>query len=275
MSKIRLLISLFFCFYGLASATAQKQIPEATQFLVNDFAGLLTRDEVVNLGQKLSDYAKETSTQIAIVTEETLEGEEVYDYAHKLARKWGIGGDGDKDNGILIYVAKAERKVTIVTGYGAEGFLPDVMAGRIIQTIITPAFKEGRFYEGLDRAADAIMALGKGEYTNDNPTGKREGIPMFWIFVAIIVVIFLLSAFSKKGPPGGGGDGDDGGYYKGGRYDHSRGGGGWIFFPGGGFGGGGSRGGGGGDSGWGGFGGGGFGGFGGGGFGGGGASGDW
>ncbi len=274
MLKIRYYISLFLCLYGLAPAFAQKQIPEPTQFLVNDFAGLLARDEVVSLGQKLSDYARETSTQIAVVTEETLEGEEVYDYAHKLARKWGIGGDSEKDNGILIYVAKKERKVTIVTGYGAEGFLPDVMAGRIIQNIITPAFKEGRFYEGLDRAADAIMALGKGEYTNDNLNRKQKGIPLIWIIVAIIVIIFLISAFSKKGPPGSGDD-SDGGFFGGGRYDHSRGGGGWIFFPGGGFGGGsgGSRGG--GDSGWGGFGGGGFGGFGGGGFGGGGASGDW
>lgn len=280
MHKYRVILPLLLGIFGLTSAFAQKQIPEPTNFLVNDFAGLLTRDQVVSLGDKLSNYAKETSTQIAVVTEESLEGEEVFDYAHKLARKWGIGGDEKKDNGVLIYVAKQERKVTILTGYGSEGFLPDVMAGRIIREILTPAFKEGKFYEGLDRATDAIMALGKGEYTNDLPQKGGSGIPIVWIIMVLMVVIFLLIAFSKKGPPGGDDD-NDGGYYKDGRYNYPkqrsypRRGGGWVVFPGGGWntGGGGHSGGGGG--GFGGFGGGGFGGFGGGGFGGGGASGGW
>ena len=250
----------------------QKQIPSKTDRLVNDFAGMLSRNQVNALNQKLSKYAQETSTQIVVVTEESLEGEDDFDYTVRMAHEWGIG-TSENDNGILLYISKLDRKVRIQTGYGAEGFLPDAISKRIIDNIVVPAFRKGKFYEGIDRATGAIMDLGRGEYEAPDQTSKKRakgGSSAIFIIVFLIVLIIILSKF-------GGGDDDDGGYYNGGRYDEHkrrgrrrRGGGGWIIFPGGGFGGGG-----GGIGGGGGFGGGGFGGFGGGGFGGGGAGGSW
>ena len=252
--------------------SAQKTVPEPTQFLVNDYADLLSRNEEVALGRKLRDYVGETSTQIVVVTEKSLQGDDPFSYAQRLATAWGIGG-GENDNGVLIYVAKDERQVRIQTGRGTEGFLPDVTAKRIIENIIVPAFRSGDYYRGLDRATNAIMDLGRGEYEGDGFSGGGEAIPDWVIILFIILLIIILSRMSNHHD-----DDDDGGYYRGGRYDmpnrrYRRGR--TIIFPGGGWsrGGGGSSGG--GMDGWGGFGGGGFGGFGGGSFGGGGAGGSW
>ena len=117
---------------------AQKATPEPTEFLINDYAGLLGRSEVIALGRKLRDYVGETSTQIVVVTERSLEGDDPFAYAQRLASSWGIGG-GANDNGILIFVAQQERQVRIQTGRGAEGLLPDVNSKRVIENIIDNA----------------------------------------------------------------------------------------------------------------------------------------
>lgn len=260
----------------------QNPVPEPTNYLVNDYAGLLGRQEVVQLGRKLSQYAKETTIQIVLVTEASLNGDDDFNRAFAIKDKWRPGS-AENDNGILVYVAKEERKVRIVTGYGTEGFLPDALAKRIIDNIIVPEFRNGNFYAGLDKATDAIMQLGRGEdYANVERTqsGRKSegGIPIGLIILGVIVLIIIFSSIANRGDD----DDDDGGYYRGGRYDdygrrRRRGGGGWIFFPtgGGGWNSGGGGGFGGGSDGWGGFGGGGFGGFGGGMSGGGGAGGSW
>lgn len=233
--------------------------------LVNDFAGMLNASEREALEQKLVAYDDSTSTQIAIVTERTLDGEDIFDYSYRIAENWGIGNQG-KNNGILIYVALDDHKIFIQTGRGAEGFLPDAIAKRIIENIIKPAFREQNYYKGLDRATDAIISYGAGEYKADD--NQETGFPPIIIFIIIFIVLMIIvSIFNNKNND----DDNDGGYYRGGRYNERGRGGGWIFFPPIGGGGGGWNSGGGG----GGFGGGGFGGFGGGGFGGGGAGGSW
>ncbi|HMO39447.1 MAG TPA: TPM domain-containing protein [Saprospiraceae bacterium] len=243
--------------------------------LVNDYARMLSSEEVNALERKLVAYNDSTSTQIAIVTERSLEGEDVFDYSVRLANAWGIGQQ-DKSNGILIYIALDDRKIYIQTGYGSEGFLPDAIAKRIIENIIKPAFRDQRYYEGFNRATDAIIAYGAGEYTADGSKDENVAgavIGMAILLIIVLFFVFILVAAIRAGKNNHDDDDHDGGYWRGGRYDEPRhrhrGGGGWVFFPptGGGFGGGGSGGFGGG--------GGGFGGFGGGSFGGGGAGGSW
>ena len=223
--------------------------------LVNDYVGVLSSSQIDALERKLVAYDDSSSTQIAIVIENSIEGDDIFEYSFRLAEKWGIGRQG-KNNGVLIFIALQDRKLRIQTGYGAEGFLPDVMARRIIDQVIAPNFRNQDYYNGLNNATDIIMKLGSGEYTNDDV--YRDDFP--WeVLIFLIIFIIIIIIISK----GGGG-----GYHRGGRYD--SGGGGWIIIgPGSGRGGGWSGGGGGG------FGGGGFGGFGGGGFGGGGAGGGW
>ncbi len=248
--KLQLLLTFFAFLFSLSLQA--KDIPPKSNTLVTDYVRLLSPSDREALERKLVAYDDSTSTQIAIVIERSLEGEEIFDYSYRLAEAWGIGR-GSKDNGILIYIAVEDRKLYIQTGYGAEGFLPDAMANRIIETVIKPAFRQERYYQGLNKATNIIMQLGSGEYYNDE--SSEEGFPpLALIIILIVIVIIISSLFNDKG--------DGGGYHGGGKYGSGRRRGGWMYIPGGGW----SSGSGGG---------GGFGGFGGGGFGGGGAGGSW
>lgn len=222
--------------------------------LVVDYTNTLSADQVNALEQKLVAFDDSTSSQISIVILETTGDRDISDFAFALGRAWGIGNK-EFNNGILLLVAKNDRKIFIATGYGLEGALPDALAKQIISSEIKPNFRENDFYRGLDEGTNAIIQAIKGEYKA--PDGYHEkdekGVPGI---VIVIIVIIIISIIRR----GGGG----GGYYNRGGY--RRGSGMW-FFPGaggfgGGFGGGSSSGGG-------------FGGFGGGSFGGGGAGGDW
>lgn len=255
--RLQLLFAVLCLFFTLNIEA--KDIPPKSNTLVTDYVRILSPADRAALERKLVAYDDSTSTQIAVVIDRSLEGEEIFDYSFRLAEAWGIG-QKEKDNGILIYIAIEDRKLYIHTGYGAEGFLPDAMANRIIERVIKPAFRQEQYYQGLDKATDIIMQLGTGEYYNDDMGSESSFPPLAIIIILIVIVIIISSLFNDKG--------DGGGYYRGGRYDSGRGrGGGWIYIPGGGgwtSGGGGGLGGGGG-----------FGGFGGGGFGGGGAGGSW
>ncbi|RAK63999.1 TPM domain-containing protein [Hymenobacter edaphi] len=246
---------------------AAQQVPPrpSPPRLVNDLADLLTPEQEQALEQKLVAYNDSTSSQFAVVTVPNLGGDEIANYAQRLFESWGIG-QKDKNNGLLILVARDERKVNIHTGYGLEGAIPDALAKRIISNVMVPAFKAERYYDGIDGAADRLFALAAGEYkaepraTSDDYGNDSGGHSWtFWVVIGLLVLFLIL-----RSRGGGGG--------RGGRRSGGFGGG---FFPpiilgGGGFGGGGFGGGG-----FGGGGGGGFGGFGGGSSGGGGASGNW
>ncbi|AMS26586.1 hypothetical protein AEM51_05655 [Bacteroidetes bacterium UKL13-3] len=223
-----------------------KEIPAKASTLVNDYAGVLSSEEKSALEQKLVTYFDSTSTQIAVVIENSLDGDDLFDYCQRLASAWGIGEKG-KNNGLLIYVAVQDRKARIHTGYGMEATVTDAMSTRIRTEQMNPNFKSGNFYEGLNEATTTIMQLASGEYVNDRPRGKGEKKFSWLTFIifAIVIIIFL----SKGGRGGGGRRGGlagpvfwgtmgSGGFSGGG----SSGGGGFGGFGGGGFGGGGSGG---------------------------------
>jgi len=255
-------------FIGLTSLVfSQDYLPDKPKFQTSlyDYAEMMDKGQARQLEQKLIRYSDTTSTQIVVITINSLEGNDVALYATELAHKWGIGQEG-KDNGIVILVSKNDRKVTIRTGYGVEYLLTDALSRRIIENVITPAFKQGDFYGGLDRAADVIFEILSGEYQGERQQDGPEGrFPAFLIVLIFIIVMIILSNRNKRG--GGNNRGRRGGFSLLDAIILSHAGRG--SFGGGGFGG--SRGGGFGSGGGGGFGGG----FGGGGFGGGGASGGW
>jgi uncharacterized protein len=250
---------------GLALAAQAQNVPPRPDppRLVNDLAGLMQPQETAALEQKLVAYDDSTSSQIAVVTVPSLDGNDIADYAQKLYEAWGIGRKG-QNNGILVLVAKEERLARIQTGYGLEGAVPDALAKRIISNTLVPAFKENQYYAGLDRGTDQLIALAKGEYKADpNEVQQRRGRrdrsgsgPGFWIVIGILVLFFIL-----RSRGGGGRGGRGGGFVPPIIFGDFSGGRGVFGGGGGGFGGGG--------------GGGGFGGFGGGSSGGGGASGSW
>lgn len=219
--------------------------------LVNDFAGMLHPQEIAALESKLVNYNDTTSTQIAIVTVPTIGEYPVEEYGIRLARKWGIG-EKDKNNGILILIAQNERKFDIQTGYNIGQYISDIDANRILREILTPAFKEEQYYQGLDLATDRMILLLSGGFVADEEA-QPMGLMGIFLIIFILIIVFVIIASKAEKYHTYTGNGHKG-------YNSPP-----PFIGGGGFGG---FGGGGGSSG-------GFGGFGGGGFGGGGASGGW
>lgn len=250
----KILYSLLVLILFGMGASAQN-FPERPNTLVSDYTNTLSAGETAALEQKLVAFGDSTSTQIAVVLVPTLEGYDVADYAVRLADKWGIGQD-KKNNGVILLVSIGDRKMSIQTGYGMEGALPDAIARRIIENSIKPAFKEGAYYKGLDAGTNDIIAYTKGEYKNDAPKGgNNKTFPL--VFILVFILIFIAIARISGGGGNGqviGGRGTAGAFW-------------WLLASGGGGSSGGGFGGG-SDSG-------GFGGFGGGSFGGGGASGSW
>jgi uncharacterized protein len=98
---------------------------------------------------------RETGAQFVVVTLRSLEGRSIEDYSVRLGRHWGIGRKG-VDDGVMLVVAPAERKVRIEVGYGLEKRVTDPFAGKVIRERLIPAFREGRFPQGIRAASDAI-----------------------------------------------------------------------------------------------------------------------
>lgn len=257
---LRGLLLLIFCWSSFITY-AQKipPVPNPPK-LVNDYAGVLSKEQVEILEQKLVALDDSTSNQVAVVLIKSLEDYPIEEYALKLFREWGIGNK-KTNNGVLLIAAINDKKIRIEVGYGLEGAIPDITAATIIRNEIGPSFREGNFYRGIDRATDAIAKAAAGEYKvkrSKKGEGEVTGKDIL-IFIVILFVVLMIVGNSGRG--GGGGTLSKRGY----ENWNTPGG---FFFPmGGGFGGG--RGGGFGG------GGGGFGGFGGGFSGGGGASGSW
>lgn len=189
---------------GFAVQASDKDFPTRPEppMLVNDFAGMLSTTEEAQLERKLEDYARNSSTQITIVTIKNLGGYEVAQYTFELGNRWGIG-QKDKDNGVLILTSLEDRKGWIAVGYGLEGRLTDALTGRIYRNEIVPRFKEGDYYGGFDKAADAVIAATKGEYTNDKKDADNKGKFPTGVLIIIVVVIYLI--ISRRGGGGGGG----------------------------------------------------------------------
>ena len=211
----------------------------------------MSETEIQSLESKLRAYNDSTSTQVAIVIVQDLQGYEVADYANRLAESWGIG-QKDKDNGVIILSAMQDRKITIQTGYGMEGVLPDAICKRIIEQEIKPAFKAGNYFAGFDNASTAIFKFAKGEYTADNYSKKKKSIPFGFIIIGFIILVVLLSRRKSNYQSFGGRGGLGGGFFppfiggggssRGSWGDFSGGGGGFGGFGGGSFGGGGASG---------------------------------
>lgn len=254
------IICIFVIVLGfLLVACKGSAIPEPKGF-VNDFADMLPDSEEQTLEAKLVQYESQTGNEIAVVTIDSLGGRSIEEYTMAFAERWQVG-KADKDNGIIILVAKEDKKIRIEVGYGLEPVLTDAQAKQVIDKEMAPRFSTGDYAGGITAAVNAVMGTIDGTYRSNPldilmPEGSNEK-SLWIIFIVggiflIFVSYFLVDVFlDLTGLHNRKRVGDSKG-----RYWSSGGGGYWS--------GGGSSGGGGS-----------FGGFGGGGFGGGGASGGW
>ena len=193
---------LFACVLFTQMGFAQFEIPEIPkeQTSVYDYANILSPQEKAQLEEKLIHYSDSTTTQIVVITIESLKGEDVSLLATNWGQKWGIGGREKDDNGVIILLAKAEKRIAINPGYGVEDRLIASIGGEIIRNVIVPEFKAGSFYNGLDKGTTAIIEVLKGKYKGKRKVNKKEGIPPI---VIILIVVFILALISRRKNNGG------------------------------------------------------------------------
>ncbi len=210
---------------GAGFAIAEPQFPALSGRVV-DTAHLLDAGAVQQLDAKLAAFEQASSIQLVVITLPDLQGYEIEEFGYQLGRFWGIG-QKDKNNGVLLIVAQAERKVRIEVGYGLEGTLTDALSANIIQTVIVPQFKSGQFSTGIEQGAQAVMAALQGEY---QPQPQRKKSPQsrgsLLIFMLMIIGMMFLRSFGGGGGRrgglilpgglGGGGFGGGGGGFGGG-----------------------------------------------------------
>lgn len=142
------------------SVALAADIPYLTGW-VTDNARILSPETKRSLTEILKAHEERTGNQIAVLTVSTLDGESIEEYAVTVFNAWKLGQKG-KDNGILLIVAPNDRRMRIEVGYGLEATVPDALAGRIIQHIMTPKFKNGDFDGGVSDGARALVELLEG-----------------------------------------------------------------------------------------------------------------
>ncbi|HEY3307214.1 MAG TPA: TPM domain-containing protein [Desulfuromonadaceae bacterium] len=166
---------------------------------VNDYAGLLSPAASERLEKTLIDFEKTDSTQVVVLTIPSLEGENLEQYSIKVGDAWRIG-QKEIDNGVILLIAKQERKIRIEVGRGLEGKLTDLSSGRIIRNEITPRFKAADFEGGIEAGVSAIIMEVRGEYqarTRDLRQAKKSASPIFSLLIFLLVACVFLGAFSR------------------------------------------------------------------------------
>lgn len=190
---------LFFLVF--LNITGQPNFPTLKNY-ANDFTSTLSNSELYTLNSALKTFDDSTSSQVVFLMIRSIEGYSLEMYTYEVASRNKIGST--KNNGVLFFVAKDDRKIRIEVGYGLEGALPDALASSILRNEVRPYFKHNEYYAGISAGLDAIMKAIKGEYTSDKKKDDKDGIG-FPIMYIILILIFIIFSGRKGGRGGGGG----------------------------------------------------------------------
>lgn len=193
MKRTLVLVSLLIL---IASSVWALDVP-ALKGRVNDYGGMISPSAERMIEARLADFEQSESIQIVVLTIQSLKGDALEDFSIKVAESWKPGHK-KIDSGALLLVSREDRKIRIEVGYGLEGKLTDLMAGRIIDDIITPEFRAGNFDSGIINGIDAMMSTVKGEFGpldipvgRRRPMGQRKGGSLFPFFFILIFIGFL------------------------------------------------------------------------------------
>jgi uncharacterized protein len=238
-----------------AKLSVALQVPPL-QGRVNDQAALLSPATERSLTERLAQFESKTGHQLAVLTVPSLAGDPVENFSLRVVEAWKLGKKG-KDDGVLLLVVANDHKMRIEVGYGLEGELPDIVAGRIIRDVMAPHFKHGDYDGGVSAAVDAIIEKTGGDAAVPaagqpqsvvarkpvGPVGRLIAwvfkLAFFGIFALALLFAFFVNLFiPHRRYYGGFGGGSSGGGFGGGG-----GGGGGFSGGGGSFGGGGASGG--------------------------------
>ena len=172
------------------------------QHQVTDLTNTLSSDQILSLENKLSQFEQRKGSQIAILIVPTTQPEAIEQYSLRVVEKWKVGRK-KIDDGILLLIAKDDKRLRIEVGYGLEGAVNDVTARRIIAEKITPLFKLGQFYEGIESGIDQLIKVIDGEELPPTPQRYQpnsqqndsdlEGV----LLIAFMMSIFLGNTLKK------------------------------------------------------------------------------
>ena len=238
MKKIVFVLS----FLLLSCFSYSQTIPESKGY-VSDYENIFTPEQNVELTKLLTDYEKETSIEIVVLTVKDFESD-IADFSQKTAEKWGIGKK-DIDNGLLIVISKNKKVLRSETGYGLEGYLPDgwlKLAGdSVVNKYITDSIKKDQYYAavvefvnkcknriGREYSKDTNKSLIKKSESKDKESviGWLIRVVPWWgwlLIIGIWLIIFFIDPglaiqilFLGFAGKGGGGGGFGGGSFGGG-----------------------------------------------------------
>ncbi len=209
--KWLLLFLIIPLFYTLSLSAQTPTYPRATGY-VNDYANILSASEEKNISAVCQDLEAKTSAQIAIATVNSTYPQAIDSYSVNLFTRWGVGQKG-KDNGLLIVVAKKDKKVWIEVGYGLEGIIPDAFAHYVYSKQLVPAFRKGAYGEGLLTATTIFakkIADENGVKLSSLNSRQQHNYPLQTvkpslgrrIFSGIISFLFLVFILTFFGPLG-------------------------------------------------------------------------
>jgi uncharacterized protein len=173
------------------AASAAPTFPPLSGRVVDE-ANMLSADAERQIASLSEAHEKASTNQVVVATFTDLQGYSIEEFGYQLGRVWGIG-QVDKNNGVLLIVANAERKVRIEVGYGLEGELTDAIASNIINVVITPSFKRAQFDQGVIAGTQAIIAALGGEYqTTQTPEGRKDQEFSLWNLLVFIIIVFFI-----------------------------------------------------------------------------------
>ena len=147
--------------FAVSFVSAEVAVPPLTT-RVTDLTGTLTPSQRENLESELRAFEARKGSQIAVLIVPTTQPEAIEQYSIRVTDAWKLGRKG-VDDGVLLLIAKNDRKLRIEVGYGLEGVIPDAIANRIIDEIIVPFFKQGDFYGGIQAGVNRLIRLIDGE----------------------------------------------------------------------------------------------------------------
>lgn len=204
--SVAALLALVVLPVSAALAQSTPEFPELSGRVV-DKAGILSPTTESQITQVLQAHEQGTTEQVVVVTVPDLQGYPIEDFGYQLGRHWGIGQKGE-DNGALLIVAQKERKIRIEVGYGLEGRLTDAASATIINQIMTPAFKQGQFEQGIGNGVVAMVKVLGGEplAAPSQPAGSDQQKPnvrlVSLFFMIIMAVIYFIGGGRGRGGRG-------------------------------------------------------------------------
>ena len=169
---------------------------------INDYAGVLSSGTAAELEQYLAAVEQQSGAQIALLTVDSLEGDSLEAYSLAVVEEWQLGRAGE-DNGVLLLVALAEKKIRIEVGYGLEGVLTDAASGYIIREAISPELRRGDFDAGISAGLTTIGKVVAGEVTISETQASRSEDShesgMSGLFFFLFVLIFVIGRIGRMG----------------------------------------------------------------------------